>query len=574
MKMTLQQLIFDALAAAHLSSSAIAQPSDIHVEHPQIAEHGDYSTNVAMQLARELKKNPLEIAQALAAAIAPHADIARVEAARPGFVNFTLAPAWFATQVTRLLVDPKSTVHNVGGGKIVLLEFSSPNIAKPMHVGHLRNTVIGDALRRIYTSLGYHVISINHLGDWGTQFGILLYAYKRFGDKEKIARDPINELYRLYVDFNKLMAENPSLKSHGKEEFVKLEQGDKENRELWEHFREISLGEFQKAYDQLGIPAFDHSIGESFYMDKMQREISQLLEQKIATQGEDGSVYVDLEPYGLGRFIAVKSDGATTYGTRDIATFRYRAEQFDFVKSLYVVGLEQFHHLQQVFKVAELMGLPKVALAHHVTYGLVKDASGLKMSTRKGTLITAQDMIDRAVEKARELIREKNPDLANADEVAREVGIGALKYANLSQSRNTPILFNWEKVLAFDGNTGPYLQYTHARIQGVLRKVDALPDAATADLSVLSAASEIALLKHLYKISETVEAAALDYAPNHIAEYLFKLASLFNEFYAAEPVLKAEQPAVRDARVVLLQAVATALAQGLSLLGIHAPERM
>lgn len=580
MKTEIQNIISQALSAlvaqnAELSDASVSS-NDIFVEHSQKKEFGDYSTNIAMKLAQKLKKNPKEIAEQILSILQKdtYSQFEKITVSDPGFVNFFLSEQWLCEQVNNIIahyaLSKKPLFSNLGQNKTVVIDFSSPNIAKPMSVGHLRATIIGDSLRRIYRSLGYNVIADNHLGDWGTQFGILIYAYKNYGDEKKVKKDPIKELNKLYVEFHRMMGERPALKRKGKEEFRKLEQGDPENRKIWEWFKEISMGEFRESYKLLGIEPFDYELGESFYEEAMQIDIEELKSKNITTQRKDGSLDVDLEKYGLGRFIVVKSDGATTYGTRDLATFRYRQEHFHFDKNLYVVGVDQHHHFRQLFKVLELMGNRDVDRAVHVSFGMIRSESGEKMSTRKGNVVTANDMISRSISEALQIIKEKNPKLENKQHVAQQVGIGALKYVHLFQNRSTNTSFHWDKMICFDGNTGPYLQYTNARIQSILRKKQAPRQA---DTSLLTNKQEVLLLRHLYQLPESVERAAVEFAPNVVADYLHTLASLFNEYYNNIPVLKAPTD-TRNARLRLIQAIGFCFQQGLYILGIEAPEKM
>jgi arginyl-tRNA synthetase len=572
----IKQAIQTALSQVDANIATKTDVASIHLEHPKSDVFGDYSTNIAMQLAPILKKSPMDIAAELITHLEKSLPpfIKKIETAPPGFINFSLTDEWLQQQITQIITKEAKTEQplysNIGQNEPVIIEYSSPNIAKPMSIGHFRTTVLGDSLKRIYKSLGYNTISFNHIGDWGVQFGILLYAYKRFGDKTKVEHDPIGELNKLYVEFHRLMADQPALKRKGRIEFRKLEEGDKENRELWQWFKDVSMKEFHAMYQTLGIEPFDYELGESFYIDKMQAEVDELIKKKIATKGSAGEIYVDLEQEKLGRFIVKKSDGSSIYGTRDLATYRYRKAQFDFTKMVYVVGNEQSHYFRQLFRVLELLGFDTPNQAVHVNYGLVKLASGEKMSTRKGNTITSKDLVDRAIKKALAHINEKNPNLPNKEEVAAQVGIGALKYINLFQNRITEIKFDWDQALSYEGNTGPYIQYTYARLKSILRKEQ---PSSTADISLLTDEREHGILRILYRLGEAAEVAAKEFAPNFIAEYLHTLASAANDYYAHTPILKAEQN-IKKARLLLIQAIAIQLEDGLSLLGIEAPEEM
>ncbi|HEX9664915.1 MAG TPA: arginine--tRNA ligase [Patescibacteria group bacterium] len=549
---------------------------EIQIEHPQLTEHGDYATNIALKLAKIVKLKPVAVAELVVEEILKLKEVKKnfssVRVNRPGFINFIFSKDYLVDQANQVKkLKDKFGGGSLGAGQTVVIDYSSPNIAKPMHVGHLRSTVIGDSLYRLAKFLDYKTISDNHIGDWGTQFGLLLYAYKNFGDKKKVEKDPINELNKLYIDASQQAKDDKKIKAAGKAEFKKLEDGDPENKELWLWFTEVSMKKFETAYQLLGINKFDYVLGESFYEDKMSREFDELLEKGIAKKDPDHSIYVDLEPYKLGRCILVKSDGATTYHLRDIATYRYRLEEFKFDQNLYVVDFRQSHHFLQLFKVLELMGLPEVDQSFHVSFGMLKLPSGSTMSTREGNLVELELLIKEGVEKAQKVISEKNPNLKNKDEVARQIAVGAIKYADLSHNRETDIIFDWDKYLQFEGNTGPYLQYTHARIKSILSKTDFKFSKINPDH--LTGKEEIALLRKLYIFPEIVQQAFEDYLPSLIANYLFQLASDFNLFYNNLPVLKADDK-IKKARLNLAAAVAQILKNGLDLLGIEAPEEM
>lgn len=573
-KKFLNQAIKQAQKLKKLPDFVLAE--EIQVEHPLLPEHGDFATNVALKLSKIVKLKPVAVGEIIVEELNKLKEIKKIFSSirvqRPGFINFIFSKDYLVSQINLVnKLQDDFGKSEIGKGKTVVIDYSSPNIAKPMHVGHLRSTIIGDSLYRIFKFLGYKTISDNHIGDWGTQFGILLYAYKKYGDKKRVEKDPINELNKLYVEMNRKIKENPQLKKFGKEEFKKLEEGNEENRKLWQWFVDVSMKKFEKVYSLLEINKFDYQLGESFYEDKMKKEVDDLLTKKVAQKDADGAIFVDLEPYKLGRCIIVKADGATTYHLRDIATYRYRLENFIFDKNLYVVDFRQSHHFLQLFKVLELMGLPGVLDSVHVGFGMLKLSSGQTMSTRAGGFVELEKLIAEGVKKAQKVIAQKNPHLADKEKVSHQVAVAAIKYADLSHNRQSDVVFEWNKFLNFDGNTGPYLQYTHARIKSILRKAEVKISKINPELLIEK--EEVALLRKIYIFPEVVERAALEYLPNLIANYLYELASDFNTFYTSVKVLAAEGK-IKKARLSLISAVAQVLKNGLSLLGIEAPEEM
>ncbi len=592
----------------HLLSSALSQlklTSQLEVlsitKTPDPA-FGDYSCNAALILAKKLKMNPKEVANKIVETIKLidlEGKLEKVEE-KSGFINFTLSQKYLLENLNNIIEQGDLYGCSVdGGGKVVLVEYFQNNVAKPPHVGHLRSAVLGDALLRIFKSQGYKAISDTHIGDWGVQFGILIYAFKEFikkgGSKAEIEKDPINELNKLYVNIQSQSFSDPEIKSFdgmgpnekvafdhveevkqkGKEEFIKLEKGDTENRELWQWFVRVSVDDFERYRQLLGVLPFDHNLGESFYEEYMPGVLEELKAKNLVVTGETGEQYVDLEQYGLGRCILVKSDGGTTYHLRDFATYIYRKQQFSFLKNVYVVDNRQSHHFKQLFKVLEIAGYPTSEDSIHVDLGFMSLPEGA-ISTRKGNTISLQNLIDEANKRALEIINAKNPELKNKEATAQQVALAAIKYFDLSHNRKSEIIFSWDKALSFEGNTGPYLQYTHARIQGILRKGSRLEvqgsslEPSTLQLEPL----ESTILRKLVQFPEVVNQVTQDYFPNNLCNYLFELSQNFNSFYQEVPVLAEKNDEVRSFRLNLITATAQVISNGLYLLGIEAPEEM
>ena len=544
---------------------------EFSVEEPPDGKMGDYASNAALKAAGKAKQSPKELAETLAKALKKPDMFESVKVLGPGFLNFTVAGKVLVETLQR--VNQKKDKYgnsSVGKNIKVLVEYFQPNIAKPLHLGHLRTAIIGDAIFRILQFVGYKVESDTHIGDWGTQFGLLLYAYKQWRKDTVIEKSPFKELNELYVRINKEVEKNPELQEQGKAEFLKLEQGDKENRRLWKRFVEQSFLEFEKVYSLLGIRKHDHNWPESFYEDKMSEVIKSLQTRGLLKKSQ-GAKIVDLEPYKLGTAIIIKSDGGTTYLLRDLATFMFRKSK-KFSQQLYVVDVRQEHAFNQTFKILELLGhIKSPSEAVHVSYGFLSTEEGI-FSTRKGNSVGPVELIEQAESKVLEIIKEKNPDLKNQAEVARSVAVGAIKYFDLSHNRASNVVFRWDEVLDFEGNSGPYLQYAHARIRSILRKAG--KTASADNLETLIKPEERRLLVRLTRFSETVELAATNYMPHFIAEYLYKLAGEFNQFYQNVRVLDESDRKVRTARLALVLAVAHVLKNGLNLLGIEAPEEM
>jgi len=579
-KIYLKQLLAESLSSLEMGETLGGQ-AQISVPDPK---HGDFSTNASLVLAKKLKANPKDLAQKLIAALKKHDKQGYFEdiSEAGGFVNFRLSAGFLVNNLERILEQGELYGASlVGQGRTMLVEYFQNNVAKPPHVGHLRSAVIGDCLLRVLKSQGYKTISDTHIGDWGVQFGILLFAYKEFvkagGKKETLEADPINELNKLYVAMSAKIELEPALRDQGKEEFVKLEKGDTENRELWQWFVRVSLEDFERYQKLLQIIPFDHNLGESFYEDKMSKVLEELESKGIVKTGETGEKYVDLEEFGLGRCILVKSDGGTTYHMRDFATYIYRKQEFNFYKNIYVVDNRQSHHFKQLFKSLELAGYPVAKDSTHVELGFMSLPEGA-ISTRKGTTVSLQNLIDEAQKRAVKVIEEKNPDLENKEAVAREVALAAIKYFDLSHNRKTEIVFTWENALSFEGNTGPYLQYTHARIHGILRKASEAgppwhPEAGKLSSGEITSA-ERAVLGKLVMFPEVVAQVAEDFLPNVLCNYLFELSQIFNQFYEVSPVTQEKDQAKKHLRLGLCSATAQVISNGLYLLGINAPEEM
>ncbi|MGG3883852.1 arginine--tRNA ligase [Brevibacillus panacihumi] len=523
------------------------------------------------QLAKALRKAPPMIAADLAANISG-SPLQEVKAVGP-YVNLFLDQAAVSTQVIGTILAQGASYgkSNLGQGRNVPIDLSSPNIAKPFSMGHLRSTVIGNAIANILEKQGYKPVRINHLGDWGTQFGKLIVAYRLWGDEEKVKAEPIKELLHLYVKFHEEAEKDPSLEDQGREWFKKLEDGDAEAQHLWSWFRDESLKEFMKIYDLMNV-SFDSTHGEAFYNDKMDRVVS-LLEEKGLLTESDGAQVVSLDEYDMPPCLIKKSDGATLYATRDLAAALFRHETYDFAKAVYVVGNEQRLHFQQLYKVLEKMGYPWAANMHHIPFGMMlKD--GKKMSTRKGKVVLLEEVLAQAIADVQKVIEEKNPSLANKEEVARQVGVGAVIFHDLKNYRLNDINFSWEEMLTFEGETGPYVQYTHARACSLLRKGNYQP-ASSSELvpGALEGKEAWAVVTLLNAFPEVVDRAGSQFDPSLIGKYVIDLAQVFNKFYANVRIL-AEEDAVKASRLQLVAAVVVVLKEGLRLLGLAAPEEM
>ena len=536
------------------------------LEQPKSSELGDIAFP-AFSLAKTERKAP----QIIAADIAEKIDTAhfdKVVATGP-YVNFFLSKAEISGQVIKEVIKDGADYgqQNEGNNQNITIDLSSPNIAKPFSVGHLRSTVIGDALSNIFRKIGYNTIKINHLGDWGKQFGLLMVAYKKWGSQEAVEANPIDELLKLYVRINAEIENDPSLDEEGRLWFKKLEDGDPEATELWQWFRDESLTEFNRIYELLGVE-FDSLNGEAFYNDKMDEGI-QILEDNGLLQESKGASIVDLEDFNLPPAMIKKSDGATLYITRDIATAIYRARTYNFVKNVYVVGQEQANHFRQLKAVLKKMGFDWSDDMIHVDFGLVTK-NRQKLSTRKGNIILLEPTLLEAISRAKSQIEAKNPDLEDKEAVARAVGVGAVKFYDLKTDRRNGYDFDLEAMVSFEGETGPYIQYAYARIQSILRKANFQPDAeATYSLNDPESWEIIKLLQDFGRV---VKRAADNYEPSLIAKYAISLAQAFNKYYAHTRIL--DESPERDSRLALSYSTAVVLKEALRLLGVEAPEKM
>ncbi|GIO07169.1 arginine--tRNA ligase [Brevibacillus reuszeri] len=523
------------------------------------------------QLAKALRKAPPMIAAELAGQIIG-SPLKEAKAVGP-YVNFFLDQEDVAIQVIGTILAQGSQYgdSNQGKGRKVPIDLSSPNIAKPFSMGHLRSTVIGNAIANIMEKQGYEPVRINHLGDWGTQFGKLIVAYRLWGDEAKVKAEPIKELLSLYVRFHEEVENDPTLEDQGREWFKKLEDGDAEAEHLWTWFREESLKEFMKIYDLMNV-SFDSTNGEAFYNDKMDRVVT-LLEEKGLLTESDGAMVVNLDEYNMPPCLIKKSDGATLYATRDLAAALFRHESYDFAKALYVVGNEQRLHFQQLYKVLEKMGYSWSADMHHIPFGMMlKD--GKKMSTRKGKVVLLEEVLAQAIADVQKVIEEKNPSLANKEEVSRQVGVGAVIFHDLKNYRLNDINFSWEEMLTFEGETGPYVQYTHARACSLLRKGNYQPSsAASLTPGSLDGKEAWAVITLLNGFPEVIDRAAANFDPSQIGKYVIDLAQSFNKFYANVRIL-AEEEGIKASRLQLVAAVVCVLKEGLRLMGLAAPEEM
>ena len=540
------------------------------VEIPPNYDMGDYAFP-CFRLAKEFKKAPNLIAEELVEKIDGGKYFTEIKNVGP-YINFFVNTNKLTETVLESVVEEKEKFGStdIGKGRKVLVEFSSPNIAKPFHIGHIRSTVIGNSLYKIFKFQGFDTEALNHLGDYGTQFGMLIAAYKKWGDRKVIETDPINELLKLYVRFNKEAEQDESLREEARHWFKELEDGkNEEATELWQWIRDISLKEFNKVYNMLGIK-FDSYKGESFYSDKMPKVIEEMKEKDMLEESE-GAMIVDLESYNMPPALITKSDGSTLYATRDIAAAMYRKEHYDFYKNIYVVASEQNLHFKQWKKVIELMGYDWANDCIHVPFGMVSLEDG-KLSTRQGKVVFLEDVLNKAVESTLAIMEERNPDLENKEEVAKQVGVGAVMFQELFNNRIKDYVFSWGKLLSFEGETGPYVQYTHARANSLLEKGEFSLETKI-DYSLLKENDEINLIRLLYKFPEIVVDSMEKLEPSFITRHITEIAKAFNKFYNSCPILSVEEE-LRNARLILVFATKTVIKTGLGLLGIEAPNRM
>ena len=539
------------------------------IEVPPNKDMGDFAFP-CFKLAKVFRKAPNMIAAELSEKIEAKGVISNVTPLG-GYINFFVNKSQLAETVIKDVLTKKEKYghSDLGKDKTIVIDFSSPNIAKPFHIGHIRTTVIGNALYKIYDSQGYNTVRINHLGDYGTQFGKLIVAFKLWGNKEAVEANPIPELLKLYIQFHDEAEKHPEMEDEARAWFTKLENGDKEAKELWQWFRDESLKEFARVYNLLDIE-FDSYNGESFYSDKMDRVID-IIKDKGLLQESQGTNIVDLEEYNMPPALITKNDGSTLYMTRDLAAALYRKENYDFEKCIYVVGSQQSLHFQQLFKVLELVGFEWAKDMVHVPFGMVALEEGT-MSTRKGRVVFLEDVLKQAIEKTKETMLAKNPNALNVDEIAKQVGVGAVVFQELSNSRIKDYTFSWSRTLSFEGETGPYVQYTHARCCAVLRKAE---EEVTTDINyeLLNDVDSAEVLKVIASFNKTILNAMRKNEPHIITRFVLDLAQAFNKFYHDNSIL-VEDAELRKARLALVCATRQALENGLKLLGMQAPERM
>ena len=543
-----------------------------YIETPKDSKNGDYAFP-CFRLAKELRKAPPAIANEIKEKIETVEEIEKIEVAG-GYLNFFINKETLAKEVLEEISKTEQYGKSeIGREKNIVIDYSAPNIAKPFHIGHLRSTVIGGALYNIYKYLGYNVTGVNHLGDYGTQFGKLIEGYKMWGEEYDIEKYPINELTKIYIRINEACKNDEQILENCRNNFKKLEDGDPYCVEIWKKFRELSLQEFQKVYDLLGSK-FDSWNGESFYSDKMP-EVIDILQKTGKLVESQGAKIIDLEDKGINTpCIIEKSNGSTTYATRDLAAILYRARTYDFDKALYVTSYEQVLHFKQVFEVAKLLGLDEKYTdgLEHVSFGMVLLPEG-KMSTREGNTIKLEELLNEAISRAKEIIEQKNPDLENKEEVAKKVGIGAVIFNDMSASRIKDEVFDWNTILNFQGETGPYIQYTYVRTKSVLEKAGYLPKIEDVNTKNLSDDYSMAILKLIYNFEDVLVQVTDKNEPSILARYLIDLAKAYSSFYNENKII-VEDKDVQNARVYLTYATSEVLKQGANLLGIEMPEKM
>lgn len=580
----------------------------ILVEQPKEKKYGDWTTNIAMVIAKDLKKSPMEIANLLSDDIEKNMldgkigekrsqktkkIFDKVEVVSPGFVNFFLSQKILFSELKSILKKKEDYGRgNIGGGKTIVIDYSSVNIAKPFSVGHLRSTIIGQAIYNLYSFLGYKTIGDNHIGDWGTQFGKLICAIKKWGDEKEISKNPIKNLFSLYVKFHSEADKNTELEKEGRMWFKRLENKDKEAIRLWKKCVSWSLKEFKKIYKELGIE-IDLTLGESFYEPMLKGIVKELLDKKIAVKSE-GAIVVFFPNNILPPLMIKKSDGTTLYSTRDLAAIKYRRKKFKPYKIIYEVGADQALYFKQLFWTAELLGWGKRSDYVHISHGMMRLATG-RMRTRQGKVILLNDLLKKAFEMAKKMIKEKNKkiNLKDRKKIAKIISIAAIKYNNLFMKPSTNIVFDWKTALSLNGNSGPYLQYTYARAKSIIRKSKIYlvenstgkkkkKEGSIYDLikkirfseELLKKDSEILLLRKLIEFPEIIEKAAENYSPNIVCNYIFELSQKFNSFYETVSVLKEEDDKKRIVRLSLVDATAQVIKNGLNLLGIETLEEM
>lgn len=537
------------------------------IEIPPRPEMGDYAFP-CFQLSKVMRKAPNMIAEELKNQLNSE-GFEKIENLGP-YVNFFVDKGEFSKNTIEKILKEKDDYgkSNIGEGKTVCVEYSSPNIAKPFHVGHLFTTAIGNALYKMFKAEGYNTVGINHLGDWGTQFGKLISAYKRWVDEEALEKNPIDELLRIYVKFHKEAEKDPSLEDEGRAYFKALESGDEEAHALWKRFRDLSLKEFQRVYDILGVK-FDSLAGEAFYNDKMDAVIDMLKEKNLLVES-NGAQVVMLEEYNMPPCIILKGDGASIYATRDLAAALYRKKTYDFYKSIYVVGTPQALHFKQVFKVLELAGNEWAKDCVHVGFGLVKFADR-KLSTRNGEIVLLDDLLNQSISKTAEIIKD-NDSIEDKEDVAKKIGVGAVIFTYLKNSREKDIVFDWNEILSTEGETGPYVQYAYARAKSILRRAEDVN--AQIDYSKLNSKEEFELVKTLESFNKNILFALDKLEPSIVTRYVIEVAKAFNRFYNAHSVLNLEDEVLKATRLKLVEASSQVIKNALELLGIDVVEKM
>ncbi|MBC2851404.1 arginine--tRNA ligase [Cetobacterium sp. 8H] len=532
---------------------------------------GDFQSNFAMMNSKIIGGNPRAIAENIVNNLVVNEVIDKIEIAGPGFLNIFLKDSLLGDIVKKISKE-KYEFNELNMKGDVIIDYSSPNIAKRMHIGHLRSTIIGDSIKRMYKFLGYNVVADNHIGDWGTQFGKLIIGYRNWLNQDAYKENPIEELERVYVEFTRQSEEHPELEDQAREELKKLQDGDQENYRLWQEFIKVSLDEYEKLYSRMGI-TFDTYYGESFYHNLMPGVVAELEEKKIAVEDQGAKVVFFAEEDKLHPCIVQKKDGAFLYATSDIATVKFRLGNYDVNKLIYVTDERQQDHFRQFFKITDMLGWN--VEKQHVWFGIMRFADGV-FSTRKGNVIRLEELLDEGKRRAYEIVNEKNPELSaeEKDNIAEIVGTGAIKYADLSQNRQTAVIFEWDKILSFEGNTAPYLQYSYARIKSILRRAEEQNRVLNENVTITFAdKAERNLAHHLTQFPTVILKAAESCRPNLVADYLFELSKKFNSFYNSCPILNQEEETLYS-RLLLAERTAAVLKEGLNLLGINTLERM
>lgn len=585
-KEMLKDLLIEAIKEAYPE----IPETDPHIEYPAQEENGDYASNIALHLSKELGAPPREIAEKIVENFKDTDFIEKTEVAGPGFINFFISKKTLDAEVKKVLEEEEDYGKTkIGEGQTVVLDYSAPNIAKPLGVHHLLSTIIGQSVCNLFKETGFKTVSINHIGDWGTQFGKLIFAYKKWGEEKMIKKSPIDELLKLYVKFHEEAEQNPEIEDEARSEFKKFEEGDEENKKLWKWFVEESMKEIKKTYERLGGIHFDYTQGESFYQNKIEGILEEGKKKGVFVEGEEGAFVIEYEDENIPTVPIQKKDGTTLYMTREFATLKYRIENWDPYKILYVVDVAQTLHFKQLFLGAERLGWYD-GQGEHVSFGRMHMKDG-GMSTRKGNVVLLEEVLDEAVKRAAEIIEEKNPNIGNKKEVAEKVGIGAVKYNILSQNRLTDITFDWDRMLSLEGNSAPYLQYTYARARSILRKagsngeddieipeVPEVKDLPLEPSSIKDPENVEEKIKEVMRVFpkyiEQIEMAAKERKPNILANYIYDLAQKFNSFYNTVPVIKADSEEKKKQRIEIVTASAQIIRNGLALLGVDVVEEM